>query len=126
VVVLFLLSGADYLKSFEPQQLHVLAYLSAKVFEYGFGVSLVVFGCACLVTGYLIFKSGFWPKTIGLLIQLAGLCYLINSFALILAPDVAGMLFPGILLPSFIGEASFCLWLIVMGVNVPAWEKRFG
>jgi hypothetical protein len=50
--------------------------------------------------------------------QIAGLSYLINSFALILAPSLANRLFPAILVPAFIGELSLCLWLLVKGVNV--------
>ena len=53
-----------------------------------------------------------------------GLCYLTNSFALLLAPEFAHIIFPVILVPAFIGELSFCLWLIVKGVNVPKWNER--
>ncbi len=56
--------------------------------------------------------------------QIAGLSYLTNSFALLLAPTFAAMIFPSILVPAFIGESSLCLWLIVKGVNVPKWEKQ--
>ena len=56
--------------------------------------------------------------------QVAGVCYLTNSFALLLAPKVANVLFPAILVPSFIGELSLCLWLLVKGVNVARWEER--
>ena len=121
---LFLSGDADYLKAFEPQQLQALAYLSVKAHGYGFGISLIFFGFTCLVLGYLIFKSGYLPKTIGVLIQIAGLCYLINSFALILAPAFADKLFPTILLLPFVGELSLCLWLLIKGVNVPKWNER--
>lgn len=123
LAALFLLGNADYLKTFEPHQLHALAYLSIKLHDYGFGVGLIFFGFECLVVGYLVFRSGFLPRTIGVLMQIAGLCYLTNSFALILAPAFANMLFPAILLPAFIAELSLCLWLIVKGVKVPKWEK---
>jgi len=121
---LFLFSGATYLNALEPQQLQALAYLSIKSDSYGFGVGLIFFGCGCLVLGYLIFRSGYLPKIIGILMQIAGLCYLINSFALILAPAFAGMIFPAVLVPAFIGETSLCLWLLVKGVNVPRWNER--
>ena len=120
---LFLLGSADYLKAFDPQQLQALAYLSVKAHGYGFGIGLIFFGFVCLVEGYLIFKSGFVPRILGVLMQIAGLCYLINSFALILAPTFADRLFPAILVPSFIAELSLCLWLLVKGVNVPKWQK---
>jgi hypothetical protein len=56
--------------------------------------------------------------------QIAGICYLTNSFALVLSPGVANRLFPAILVPSFIGELSLCLWLLVKGVNVEKWNEK--
>src|SRR5258705_6802851 len=67
VVSLFLLGSADYLKAFEPHQLHALTYLSVKADAYGFGIGLIFFGCECLVLGYLIFRSGYLPSTLGVL-----------------------------------------------------------
>src|SRR5712691_8076103 len=113
---LFPLGKAEYLKAFAPEQLYALASLSVKSHSYGFGVALIFFGCECLVLGYLIFKSGYLPKAVGVLMLIAGVCYLTNSFALLLAPDFANRLFPAILVPAFIGETSFCLWLLVKGV----------
>lgn len=120
----FFLDQADYLKAFQPEQLRVLTYLAIKSDGYGFAVGLIFFGFACLVLGYLIFKSGYLPKLIGVLIQVAGICYITNSTALILAPKFANFLAPGILLPPFVAETSFCLWLIVKGVNVGKWREK--
>lgn len=58
------------------------------------------------------------------LMQIAGLSYLTNSFAMILSPSIAHQLFPIILVPAFVGEASFCLWLLVKGVNVEKWKAK--
>jgi hypothetical protein len=121
---LFPLGKTEYLRAFEPEQLYALASLSVKSHSYGFGVALIFFGCVCLIDGYLIFRSGYFPKTIGVLMTIAGLSYLTNSFALILAPTFANRIFPAILVPAFVGEASLCLWLLVKGVNVPKWEER--
>jgi Domain of unknown function (DUF4386) len=120
---LFLLGGAKYLQSVDPHQLQALAYVSLKLNDYGFGVGLIFFGFECITLGYLIFRSGYLPRILGVLMPLAGLCYLTNSFALLLAPELATKLFPGIMLPSFIAETSFCLWLLVKGVNVPRWQE---
>lgn len=124
MAALFPLEKATYLTAFEPNQLAALASLSIKPFGYGFGFALILFGCECLVLGYLIIKSGYFPKAIGVLMQLAGLSYLINSFALILSPALAGQLFPAILLPALVGESSLCLWLLVKGVNVEKFQAR--
>lgn len=122
--VLLLLGSADYLKALEPQQLYTLAYLPLKLHDYGFGIGLIFFGFVCLVQGYLIFRSGYLPRTIGVLMQIAGLCYLLDSFSMLLAPEFANMLFPAIMLPCLVAELSFCLWLIVKGVNLPKWEEK--
>jgi hypothetical protein len=124
IAALFPLGSADYLKVFESHQLHVQMYLSLKLHDMGFGVGLIFFGFTCLVNGYLIFRSDYLPKTIGVLMQIAGLCYIINSFALILTPKFAGILFPIIMIPPFIAETSFCLWLIVKGVHLIKWEDK--
>ncbi len=121
---LFPLGSDPYLKVFTPEQLDTLARLTIRAHGYGFGLSLIFFGCFCIVVGYLIFRSGYLPKLIGVLMAIAGICYLINSFALILSPGLADLLFPFILIPSFIGELSFCFWLLIMGVNVRKWRQR--
>lgn len=123
VAALFLSGSAEYLKAFEPRQLHALAYLSLKLHAYGYAISLVFFGFVCLIFGYLLYRSDYFPKAIGVLMAIAGVSYLTNSFTLILAPTYAMLISP-ILVLSFIGELSFCLWLIVKGVNVAKWNER--
>ncbi len=120
---LFLLGNADYLKAFEPNQQYALTYIFVKAHDYGFGIGLIFFGFACLIYGYLLFISGYFPKTLGILMAIAGLSYLMNSFTLILAPAYAGTIFP-VLVLALSGELSLCLWLIVKGVGLPKWEKR--
>lgn len=120
---LFPLGTSVYLKAFQPAQLQALAYLSLKSYDYGFAASLVFFGCCLFVYGYLIFRSGYFPKTIGVLLIVASLSYLVNSFSLYLAPTFANTIFP-ILVLAFIGELSLCLWLIVKGVDIEQWQAR--
>lgn len=122
LAALFPLGTARYLSAFSPEQLYAITSLSLRSHSYGFGVGLVFFGCECLVLGYLILKSGYLPKALGVLMQIAGLCYLTNSFSLLLAPSFASRLVPAILLPAFVGEASLCLWLLLKGVNVEKWR----
>lgn len=121
---LFPLGSSDYLKAFEPQQLHVLAYHSLRMHTSGYNISLIFFGMNCFFWGYLIFKSGYFPKILGVLLIICSVCYVTNSFAWFLAPKFAAMLIPGILVPCLIAELSFCLWLLVKGVNVPKWNKQ--
>ena len=122
--VLFPLGDAGYLKTFEPGQLHVLAYLALRVYDYGFAASLVFFGCCLFFYGFLIFKSGFFPKFLGVLVAIGSLCYVINSFVDFVAPRFANIIFPAILLPGFIAELSLSLWLVVKGVNLAKWQEQ--
>ena len=96
--------------------------LAIRSHEAGFGVALVFFGIECLILGHLIYHSGFIPGTIGRLMQLAGLCYLVNSFTLILSPAVSSIIFPAILLPVLLGEGSLALWLLFKGVRPDRWK----
>lgn len=119
LAALFFLGDAEYLKSFSPDQLHTLSYLSIQLHDYGFGIGLIFFGFVCLMEGYLIFKSGYFPKVFGVLMSIAGLCYLTNSFTLLLAPQLSNIL---LLMPCLIAELALSLWLIFKGVNLPIWK----
>jgi hypothetical protein len=123
LVPLFLLGNASYLQAFDLAQLQAWSYIAIRMHEYGFGIGLIFFGFVCLVEGYLIRKSGYLPRLIGWLMQIAGVCYLVNSVALLLAPAIAASMFPAILMPCLIAELSFALWLLVKGVNVEEWER---
>jgi hypothetical protein len=89
-----------------------LASLAVDLHGHGFGIGLVFFGLACLVRGWLAYRSGYVPRALGVLLALAGASYLVNSFALLLSPAVASALFPAVLLPAFVGELGLALWLV--------------
>jgi len=124
VVAAFLLENAGYLGALPVEQRHALSYLAIRLHEYGLGVGFIFFGFACLVHGYLIFRSRFFPATLGVLLFIAGLSYLTNSFALLLAPSLASAMFPAVLLPALVGELALAVWLIVKGVNLERWKRR--
>src|ERR1041385_1011442 len=117
VIALFPLGNAAYLKAFGSDQLAAIASMAIRAHSYGFSVALIFFGCECLLLGYLIFKSGFLPKTIGVLMAAAGVAYLTHSFTLILIPKLTSVFVPAIFLPAFVGESSFAMWLLLKGVK---------
>jgi hypothetical protein len=116
VAPLLILKGA-YLSSFTAAQLQAMAYLSIKLHTQGYLIALAFFALYEIVLGYLIFKSAFLPKTLGVLVALGGLAFLTNSFALFLAPPIGNALNNAMLALDGIGEISLTLWLLVMGVN---------
>jgi len=124
LLVVPILSTTGYLKAFDPRQLEILANMALRSHDMVFNIALIFFGCACLIEGYLIYKSGYFPKFIGILMQLAGFCYLVACFAALFAPALADLLTPAILLPPLIGESSYCLWLLIKGVNLDKWNER--
>jgi hypothetical protein len=100
-----------------------VARLGLTVHAYGFAIGLVFFGLACLLRGHLLRRSALMPPAIGVLLMLAGACYLINSFALLLAPALAQSLFPWVLLPSLAGELLLAVWLLVKGIDLTQWRR---
>ncbi|HSR65651.1 MAG TPA: DUF4386 domain-containing protein [Xanthomonadaceae bacterium] len=124
LVPVFLLGDAPYLHAFAPAQLQAWSYLAIRVHEHGFGIGLVFFGVVCLLEGHLVRRSGFLPWLVGALMQLAGVCYLANSVALLVAPHVQAQLFPWIMLPCFVAELSFAGWLLVKGVDAREWQRQ--
>ncbi len=83
----------------------------------GYDVSLVFVGLYCLMLGWLAWRSGFLPKAIGVLMALAGVCYLLNSIADLAAPAFARTLSPHLMDPTLIGEAALALWLLAFGAR---------
>jgi len=116
-----ILGGADYLKTFSPEQLNTLALLSLKLYGYGGGIFMVFYGVPSILLGYLIFQSGYLPKVLGVLLALGGLGFVTRNFALVLAPAYASSFF---LLPMTLAVLSLTAWLLVRGVDVAKWEEK--
>ena len=115
VVVLILLSGADYLAVFETDQLHAQVLLFLNAFYDVWALGLIVFGFHLAALGYLAFKSDYIPKILGILLMAAGLGYLIDYFGSLLFPnsDVAISMVLGW------GELIFMFWLLFKGGKMP-------
>lgn len=112
LAALDLLTSPSMAAAFLPGQRDAMALFAVHLHGQGFGIGLIFFGFACVVRGWLIARSGVLPRVLGWMLALAGLCYLVNSIALLLAPPIASLLFPAILLPALVGELALTLWLI--------------
>ena len=123
VMVLILLSGGGYLTVFAPNQLHALAMHFLEAYSYGFTLGIVFLVLHAFILGYLIYKSGYFPKFLGVLFVIASLGYLLDSVAHILfANHQTGAVY--FALPIALAEIAFPLWLLFKGVNAEQWEKR--
>jgi hypothetical protein len=118
--VLLLSSGAGYLTAFKADQLNALVMFFIDLRIYGTFITQF-FSFWVLLLGYLVFKSGFLPKILGILLMLVGLSYTVSAVLFFLFPNFDATIF-GVF--TFIGESLFYLWLLIKGVNVKAWEKR--
>ena len=118
--VLLLLHGADTLTGFTAGQLQALVPLMLNLHQLGISIAGIFWGLWLLPMGYLVFKSGFLPKILGVLLIIGGIGYLVDSFAAFLLPEL-GM---NIALFTFWGEVLFPLWLVIKGVDVEQWQKR--
>ena len=96
-----------------------LARLALRWHDLGFQIGLSFFGFALLIEGWLTFRSGFFPRWLGLIYTLAGGCYLVAvcDYFLALHLPIASYVQFG----SLIGEASMALWLLIVGVNEAKW-----
>jgi hypothetical protein len=112
---LHLLSGADYLKVFTTEQLQALALLTLRLPG---NIATIFWGLWLFPLGYLVFKSGFLPRILGVLLMISCFGYLIGTFAMFLGYRMNSGLF------AALGEILFLLWLLIKGVNAEQWEKR--
>ena len=113
---LLLMSGAGYLTVFGADQLHALGMLFFNLHEYGYSIAVISWGFYLLPLGYLVFKSGYFPRILGVLLMLASFCDLIQFFQIFLFPDYEVITYPGLAV-AMIAEFSFAFWLLVKGAK---------
>ena len=116
---LLLLNGADYLRVFETGQLQAQVMFFIDLHNHGWLMAQIFWGLWLFPFGYLVFKSGYIPKILGVLLIIAGVGYVIDFAALFLLPN-----FPPIADLLGWGELAWPLWLLIKGVNVEQWGKR--
>jgi len=119
IAPLFILGGAHYLSVFSAEQLQALAFLFLKVNDHGAAIALVFFGFYALLTGYLIVRSTFLPRILGVLSIFGGLGWM--SF---LYQPLGYRLFPYLAALGVLGAALLILWLLVFGVNEQRWREQ--
>ncbi|HEX2098693.1 MAG TPA: DUF4386 domain-containing protein, partial [Rubrobacteraceae bacterium] len=123
-IALLLLSGAGYLTVFEPDQLDALMLLFLNAHGYGVFIWQLFFGFHLFVLGYLIYKSGYFPRILGILMVVGALGYLIDGYGNILFPNYAEIFGVIVGVTAVIGELPFFLWLLIKGVNVQRYNER--
>jgi hypothetical protein len=119
IVPLFVLGGAPSLSSFNTEQLQSLAIVLLKINDVGAGIALVFFGFATVLKGWLILRSTFLPRWLGVVSIISGL-----GWAAFLYPPLGYRAFPVIALIGLAGSAASIFWLLVFGVDEARWKEQ--
>ena len=122
--LLVLLHGDQYLSAFTMSQLQAMSMIGVKLQLQVFSIAMVFFGVQCISIGYLVARSTFLPRVLGILLGLGGTSYVIASFASFLIPSFGPHLIRFVFPVALIGEGSLTLWLLVKGVNIQRWNEQ--
>ena len=121
IAPLFVLGSPHYLNAFPQEQLQALALLFLKVNDRGAAIALAFFGFYALLTGYLIFRSTFLPRILGVFSVLGGLGWLTFLY-----PPLGYRLFLYVAAVGLLGAIALIFWLLVFGVNQQRWKEQAG
>jgi hypothetical protein len=119
VPTLFMTAGPW--KAFSAALIDELILLSLRFYQFAAMIFSGYYGIAWIVRAYLMFRSGYLPKFLGVLMGIGGIGFLARNFLLILAPSYAS---PLLLMLLFPGALVLMVWLLVKGVDMPQWHPR--
>ena len=123
VPALLLLGGAGYLAVLSSDQMNSLLLMSTDVNAFMIIIWGLIFGFHLMLLGYLVYKSGFWPKLLGILLLVASLGYLSQSYVHLIAPEYDSIFSTIVVILSIPGELAFTLWLLIKGLNEERWQE---
>ena len=120
---LLLVRGADFLSVFEKPQREALAMLFLRLHHQGVVVNEIFWGLWLLPLAFLVIRSGFLPRFLGVWLIINGFAYVITSFTGLLLPQYESMV-SNITFPALLGELAFMLWLLIRGAKVELLPKE--
>ncbi|HEX8815453.1 MAG TPA: DUF4386 domain-containing protein [Terriglobales bacterium] len=120
---LVVLEGAGSSSAVDVARSQALALMSLRLYDYGYAICMVLFGVWNILTGYLIFRSTFLPRILGVLLAISGFYYEIDNFAQFLSPAIAALVEPYVFVVGM-AELLLATWLVVMGVNEQRWKEQ--
>lgn len=124
ILAFLLVGGGSYLAVFGPEQIDALVLLSLNAFDYMILVWGFFFGLHLLLLGYLVYKSGYFPRLLGALLVLSSFGYLIESYGKFMAPQHAELFSTIVQVLGVLGELPFTIYLLWKGINVEKWDER--
>jgi hypothetical protein len=118
-LVPLVVGGSQFLSAFRVDQLQALSQMFLDLNVQANYIAVVLFGLFDILIGYLIFRSTFMPRVLGVLMAIAGLLWLIFLY-----PPLATRMLVAIEAPGFVAELALMLWLLIRGVNVQRWREQ--
>lgn len=112
-----LLGDAGYRAALGPGAIEALALFFLEAHGYGYLIAGAFFGVSLLLLGWLVFRAGYLPAALGVLLALAGAGYLVESFGVVLYPAGEAFFTWIVTVPAVLGEVGLALWLLVKGVD---------
>jgi len=117
-------TDSSYADAFGTAGSKAVVLLLLDTQHYGTFVAQVFFGLWLVPLGYLACKSGLFPKWLGVVLIVGGVCYLVDLLAAFLVPGFGQMIHVFVVIPSAIAEISMVLYLLVVGVKTPKQKQR--
>lgn len=123
-LALHLLGGESYLGVFSPDQLYALVLLFLDTHTTGYLIGGAFFGVSLLLHSYLVAGSGYFPRVFGILLAIAGVGYMFESFGTFLLPAYAEIFTWIVAVTAVLGEVSFTGWLLIKGLKPESWNEQ--
>ena len=120
VTVFRLLNTSNYLIAFQPGELNAQVMLSVNAFRNQWYFGLIFFGIHLGLLGYLVIRSNYIPRILGVLLIITGVGYLLTTLRPYLFPNI-NVDFAGY---TFYGELIFMLWLLIKGSRIQESNKE--
>ena len=113
------LTNESYLKTFSSDQLNTLTLLSLNLYGVGGVMSIAFYGVASIGIGYLLFRSQYLPRWLGVVWVIGGACFVLRTFIFVLFPAIPGEILQA---PQILAILLLAIWLLAKGVDVGKWE----
>lgn len=117
-----LLTEAGNASAFGKASLDAMSAFFLDLYSHGYDLGLILFAVNCALLGWLVYRSRYLPRFLGILLAAAAFVYFAGSYVRFLAPGFTDDFAPAYLVP-IIAELSLCIWLLVKGVRVAEWEQ---
>ncbi len=117
-------TGGSYRAAFGVAGTSALVLVLLEIHHYGFLIAQIFFGLWLVPLGYLAYKSVMFPRPLGVLLIVGGVCYLVGLLAVFLAPGSGEQINTLVTIPSAIAEIAMVLYLLIIGVRTPRPAER--